>query len=47
MKIMQKASDHYAEVAKQYDKLVFKKIQKELVEQIMTMLFSCFDSQLK
>lgn len=44
---MTKASDYYADVAKQYDKNVFKKIQKELIDQILVSLFPCFDSQLK
>lgn len=44
---MAKANDYYADVAKQYDKVVFKKIQKELVDQVLTALFPCFDCQLK
>lgn len=44
---MTKASDYYSDVAKQYDKTVFAKIQKELVASLLTLLFSCFDSQLK
>ena len=45
--IMAKASDHYADVAKQYDKTVFAKIQKELIASLLQLMFPCFDSQLK
>ena len=44
---MKNASDFYFNVAKQYEQTVFKKIQKELISEILQNLFSCFDNKLK
>lgn len=44
---MSKAQKFYADVAKQYDKTVFARINKELIASLMQLLFPCFDSQLK
>ncbi len=46
-RIISSALNHYTEQAKQYDQTVFKKIQKELVEQVLSVLYPQFDGQLK
>lgn len=45
--IIECAMNYYNDVAKQYDQLVFRKIQKELVREVLLKVFSCFDSQIK
>ena len=47
MGLIQQANDHYTSQAKSYSKTVMKKIQKELVAQILSDLYPCFDAQLK
>ena len=47
MAILKQANDFYTDVAKQYDREVFKKILKELFDIVLQSLFLCFDSQLK
>lgn len=47
LEVLKKSGDYYAEVAKQYDREVFKKIQKELFDHVLQSLYLCFDSQLK
>jgi hypothetical protein len=44
---LRQSGDYFAEVAKQYDREVFKKIQKELFDHVLQNLYLCFDSQLK
>lgn len=45
--IIECATTYYNDVAKQYDQLVFRKIQKDLVREVLKKVFSCFDSQIK
>lgn len=45
--IIDQAVNYYNEVAHQYDKNVFKKIQGELLESLLGHLYMCFDAQMK
>lgn len=45
--VLKKAFDYYDDVARQYDKTVFKKVKQELADQLLQSLFLCFDAQLK
>ncbi len=47
MQLLNKAVDLYTNLAKQYDQLVFLKVKKELIQQLLANLFPGFDSQLK
>jgi protein SEY1 len=47
MQLLNKAVDLYTDLAKQYDQLVFHKVKKELIQQLLANLFPGFDSQLK
>ena len=44
---MTDACGQYRESAKQYNKDVFEKIEKDLEEYLLSELYQCFDSQLK
>lgn len=45
--ILKSAVGTYTETARQYDRNVFKKIQKELADQLLQNMYRCFDSQMK
>ncbi len=44
MQLLNKAVDLYTDLAKQYDQLVFHKVKKELIQQLLANLFPGFDS---